>query len=204
MMAVSRQGQRNISVQQPRLLLVEGNDDEWFFRRLIEKRSIADIQIIQYSEEGKLGDFLVDVLVLDPRFSEVVKAIGVVKDADRGYESAFQSVQDSLARAKLSEAGIRSETYIMPDNGSQGDLETLCLSAVRESPAMPCVDRYLDCLQAIDRLPRQESKVRLRAFLSANPENPTLLIGQAIEAGVIPWDSPAFASVHQFLDMLTQ
>ena len=67
MMAVSRQGQRNVGVQQPCLLLVEGNDDEWFFRRLIEKRSIADIQIIQYSEEGKLGDFLVDVLVLDPK-----------------------------------------------------------------------------------------------------------------------------------------
>ena len=215
-MVGSRQGPRNVSVEQPRLLLVEGDDDKHFFQRLIDQRSLADTQIIQYSQRGTLGDFLANVLTLDPGFSDV-KVIGVVKDADCSYQQAFQSVQDSLRTAKLpvpngplsygaeelTDTAVRIVAYIMPDNFSRGDLETLCLDAVSGAAAMPCVDRYFDCLQSIDHVPRQESKARLRAFLSANPDNPNLLIGQVITAGVLPWNSPAFASVHQFLDMLT-
>ena len=80
--------------------------------------------------------------------------------------------------------------------------KTLCLQAVRDAPAIPCVDGYFDCLDSIDHVPRQESKARLQVFLAANPDNPTLRIGEAIAAGVIPWDSPAFDDVHKFLDML--
>ena len=214
-MVAPRRGPRNVRVEQPRLLLVEGDDDEHFFRHLIEKRSLADTQIIQYSERGGLGDFLANVLTLDSGFYEIVKVIGVVKDADRDYQRAFQSVQGSLHRAKLPvpqaplnygaslDVSVRVIAYIMPDNSSRGDLETLCLNAVSGAPAMPCVDRYFDCLQSIDQVPRQESKARLRAFLSANIDNPNLLIGQAISAGVLPWDSPAFAGIHQFLDLLS-
>ena len=67
---------------------------------------------------------------------------------------------------------------------------------------MPCVDGYFDCLKSIDHLPRQESKARLRTFLAANPADPTLLSGNAIAAGIIPWDSSAFSGVHHFLDLL--
>ena len=132
------------------------------------------------------------------------------------FQSAFQSVQDSLHRADLpfpttpltyaegvfENTPIRSAVYIMPDNNSPGDLETLCLDAVRNAPAMPCVDRYFECLQSIDHVPRQESKARLRAFLASHQRDPTLRSGEAIAAGVIPWNSPAFNGVHQFLDML--
>ena len=215
-MGTPGKGQPNISIGQPSLLLVEGSDDDWFFRRMMEKSSISGIQIVQYSERGTLGDFLADVLMLNPEFTRL-KAVGVVKDADNSYQQAFQSVGDSLrisglpvpsdpltyAEGMLNESAIRVVTYVMPDNNSPGDLETLCLDAVRQSPAMPCVDRYFSCLRDIDHLPRQESKARLRAFLSANPSNPSLLVGQAVAAGVIPWDSPAFDGVHQLLDMWT-
>ena len=215
-MGTPGKGQPNISIRQPSLLLVEGSDDDWFFRRMMEKSSTSGIQIVQYSERGTLGDFLADVLMLNPEFTRL-KAVGVVKDADNSYQQAFQSVGDSLrisglpvpsdpltyAEGMLNESAIRVVAYVMPDNNSPGDLETLCLDAVRQSPAMPCVDRYFSCLRDIDHLPRQESKARLRAFLSANPSNPSLLVGQAVAAGVIPWDSPAFDGVHQLLDMLT-
>lgn len=215
-MVTTGRSQPNISIEQPCLLLVEGSDDEWFFRRMIEKRPLSGIQILQYSERGTLGDFLADVLVLNPDFSKV-KAIGITRDADTSYQQAFQSVGDSLriaglpvpstpltySEGMLYDSAIRVTAYIMPDNASPGDLETLCLNAVGQSPAMPCVDRYFDCLQAIGHVPRQESKARLRAFLSANLENPNLLLGQAVAAGVIAWDSPAFDGIHQFLDMLS-
>ena len=218
------QGQPTVGIEKPHLLLVEGNDDYWFFRRLIERRrkvndiQETDVQIIRFVEKGKLTVFLANVIV--PRLGDSsvsVQSLGVVRDADTNYPAAFQSVQGALQHARLPVPSVPTErargtlpdadaigvvTYIMPDNNSPGDLETLCLEAVRGAPAMPCVDSYFECLQSIDHVPRQESKARLRAFLASHRENPTLRSGEAIAAGVIPWRSPAFDDVHKFLDML--
>ena len=204
-----------VAIQQPRILLVEGLNDQAFFNNLIEKKQTPPLQIIQYSEQNRLGVFLRDVLTKSDQFSELVKVLGIVKDADTNYQSAFQSIQGSLRVASLpvpgeplevaepSEAGIpKVVAYVMPDNNSKGDLENLCLEAVRDHPALACVDQYFNCLHSKGYVPRQESKARLRVFLSANPDNPNLLIGQAIAAGVLPWESPAFEDVHKFLDFL--
>ena len=215
-MVSQQQVRKPAKIVQPRLLLVEGNDDRHFFQRLLGRRQTPNVQIIEYGGTAQLGNFLANTLVIDPTFSELVEIVGVVRDADRDYQSAFDSVQGSLRHASLpvpnapmttangalDGADIRVSVYIMPDNGSRGDLETLCLKAVRDAPAAPCVDRYFECLQSIGHVPRQESKARLRAFLASNPGNPTLRTGDAIAAGVIPWNGPAFAGVHQFLDML--
>jgi hypothetical protein len=216
MMASPRQRHRNASIEQPRILLVEGTDDYWFFQRLIEHRQSSNVQVIEFGGKDRLGDFLANALVPDPKFSEMVEVLGVVRDADRNYESALQSVQDSLRRARLpvptvpltyvegdvQGEAIRVVAYIMPDNRSSGDLEKLCLAAVTDAQAMTCVDRYIDCLKSNGLIPKYERKAKLRAFLAANPDDPTLLPGQAILANVIPWNSPAFNGIHQFLDML--
>lgn len=216
MMATRQEGSQVIHLERPRLLLVEGTDDYWFFWRIIEHRKSDGIQIIEFGGKDTLGEFLTNVLVPRVRATDIVRIIGIVRDADDFYDRAYQSVGDSLRRAGLpvpqgpltyangvlDDATIRTAAYIMPDNGSPGDLETLCLQAVRDTPAIPCVDGYFDCLELIGHVPRQESKARLQAFLAANPDNPTLRIGEAIAAGVIPWDSPAFDDVHKFLDML--
>ncbi len=206
----------NLQILQPRLLLVEGNDDLHFFRRIIERRQSDGVQIIEFGGKDKLGDFLADVLVPRVRMTDLVRTVGVVRDADEFYDRAFQSVANSLHRAglpvpaapmvsangMLDGSAIYASVYIMPDNGSPGDLESLCLEAVRDAPAMPCVSCYFDCLQSIGHVPRQESKARLRAFLASHPDDPTLLTGNALAAGVIPWDSPAFDDIHRFLDTL--
>ena len=214
-MVTSGRGQTNISIEQSRLLLVEGSDDEWFFRRMMEERSLSGVQIVQYSERGTLGDFLSDVLMLNPEFSRV-KVVGVVRDADNSYQQAFQSIGDSLrtaglpvpkqpltlASGDLDETYIHIAAYVMPDNSSNGEMETLCLQAVHQAASMPCVDRFFECLESIDHVPAKREKAQLGAFLSADIENPNLRIGQAIHIGVIPSDSPAFDQVHQFLDLL--
>ena len=216
-MTAQRESQHTLKITQPVLLLVEGPDDDHFFQRIIERRENQGIQVVPYGGKDNLGNFLVNVLVPRLRSSDVVKAIGVTRDADCYYNRAFQSIDDSLrlaglpsptspltyAEGMLDDDPIRVAAYVMPDNASPGDLETLCLNAVSEAPAIPCVNRYFDCLQSIGHVPRQESKARLRAFLSANPDNPNLLIGQAVAADVIPWNSPVFAGINQFLDMLT-
>ena len=215
-MAMRQEGSQVIHLERPSLLLVEGTDDYWFFRRIIERRKSDGIQIIEFGGKDTLGEFLTNILVPRVRATDIVRIIGIVRDADDFYDRAYQSVGDSLKRAGLpvpqgpltyangilDDATIRTAAYIMPDNSSPGDLETLCLQAVRDAPAIPCVDGYFDCLESIGHVPLQESKARLQAFLAANPDNPTLRIGEAIAAGVIPWEGPAFNDVRKFLDML--
>ena len=207
---------QGITIESPRLLLVEGTDDRLFFQRILERRRQEGTQVLEYDGKDNLGNFLVNTLAPRLVSTDVVRVIGVTRDADDDFARAFQSLGDSLQRTELPVPSapltfadgtlfgspIRVVTHIMPDNASPGDVDTLCLNAVSQLPAMPCVDRYFSCLRDIDHLPRQESKARLRAFLSANPDNPSLLIGQAIAAGVIPWNSPAFNGIHQLLDML--
>lgn len=212
-----RERRQTLRIEQPNLLLVEGRDDFWFFQQMLSKRGIEGIQVVEYGGKDGLGEFLVDPLVKGLISSSVVvRTIGVTRDADDSYGRAFQSVGDSLRRAglpvpsaplaysngTLDDSPIRVVAHIVPDNSSSGDLESLCLNAVADAAAMPCVVRYFQCLQSIDQVPRQESKARLGAFLSANLDNPNLLIGQAVAAGVIPWDSPAFDGIHKFLDLL--
>ena len=213
-----------IRIEKPLLLLVEGRDDYWFFGRIIEKRlgigdfRRSDVQIIEFAEESKLGVLLENTIVPAIRTSSLdVQAIGVVRDADDSYPSAFQSVQGSLQNAGLpvpnaplesangalpGGGNITVVTYVMPNNACEGNLETLCLSAISHAQAMICVDSYIDCLKSNGLIPKYERKARLHAFLAANPDDPTLLPGQAILANVIPWNSPAFDAVHRFLDML--
>lgn len=221
-MAVQRESQRNFRIEQPRLLLVEGTDDYWFFRQIMERREregrkSEGIQVVPYGGKDNFGNFLTSTLIPLLNSSDLVESIGVTRDADRNYTRAFQSIGDSLRTAGLPapslpltfEPGmfdgdaIQVVAYVMPDNASPGELETLCLQAVRGSPAIPCVDRFHECLESIGHVSGDAYKTRLGAFLSAHPGNPNLLIGQAVAAGVIPWDSPAFDGVHQFLDMLT-
>ena len=215
-MTSRRERQQTIEINRPRLLLVEGVDDEIFFQRIIERRKIEGIQVIPFYGKDKFGNFLTNVLVPGMKSSDGVKAIGVTRDADKDYTRAFQSVGDSLRIAGLpvpsgplifaggtfEDATIQIAAYIMPNNCSEGELETLCLEAVRQAPTMPCVDSLFECLASINHVPAKEDKARLGAFLSTEKEDPNLRIGQAIMTGVIPWDSPAFECVHQFLDLL--
>lgn len=206
----------NFRIEQSRLLLVEGNDDVQFFRRIIQRRQSEGMQVIEFGGKDKLGEFLTNVLVPRIRATDIVHIIGVVRDADCDYDRAFQSVGDSLRRAglpvpgapvtyadgTLDGAALQVSVYIMPDNAAGGDLETLILRAVEGSPALECVDRYIACLKAKTLTVQHERKARLHAFLASDPGDPTLQPGQAIDAGIIPWNSPAFDDVHKFLDML--
>ena len=220
-MAAQRETQQSFRIEQPRLLLVEGTDDYWFFRRIMERREregrkSEGIQVVPYGGKDNFGNFLASTLIPRLISSDLVEAIGVTRDADMDYTRAFQSISGSLRTVGLPspslpltfEPGmfdgdaIQVVAYIMPDNASPGELETLCLQAVSNSTVIPCVDRFHECLVSIGHSSGEAYKTRLGAFLSANPNNPNLLIGQAIEAGVIPWDSPAFAGIHQLLDML--
>ena len=135
--------QRAVGIDAPRQLLVEGRDEQEFFRALLSFLAIEDIQIHAYDGKDNLGNFInnfVDVVGFDS-----VKSIGVVQDADESALSALRSVRSRLQNANLpvpptyaQPVGefIKVQIFVMPDNGSNGALEDLCLAALAEDTAM--------------------------------------------------------------------
>ena len=197
--------------QQPisrnRLLLVEGENERRFFAALLRCLDLSDgVQVLNYGGKPKLRPLLA-TLYLAPGYSDL-EALGVTRDADDSFNSTFQSIRDSLDNANLNvpvkpnaltEGKPSVSVFVLPDCSNPGMLETLCLSAVQDDQAMPCVEQYLQCLEETANLPsRNPDKARAHAFL-ASRARPELRVGEAAQAGHWNLDSPVFDPLKNFL-----
>lgn len=198
-----------LKILKPKLLIVEGRDEECFFCALIGHLGINDVQVAGIGGKDQIRINLKG-LIKNPDFAKV-ESLGIVRDADTDPEAAFKSVRKSLNDSGLPSPGKplsavkgppKVNVMIIPSHKRQGALEELCLEAITDDPAMTCVDQYFNCLgrQNIDS-PKGLSKARVRVFLSSR-ENPTLPLGISAQKGYWPLDSKAFASIRKFLQSL--
>ena len=206
-----------------KLVLVEGNDDLRFFRALSRSIGTDDIVIDTYNGKSKLGNDLSD-RVRSPGF-QAVSSPGIVRDADDSSQAAFDSVIGSLRRVNLptpdapampiEQDGLRVSILILPPDAEQGELENVCLSSIEGTPDLQCVESYFDCLSKVEPSisANHIAKARLHSYLSIGPvhttdddnitrRRPALRLGEAAEAGVWDWTSPAFERVANFLQNL--
>ena len=212
-MAESRSAKRQI--EQTRLLIVEGRDEEFLFAAMLEQHlARQDIQVMGIGGKTRLADNL-RALVKAPGFSSV-EAIAIVRDADKtpgdssvpAARSAWDSVIAALNGVDLpvpsthgafSPGTPRTAVFILPDGEHDGMLETLCLRAVADSrDAWPCVERYFRCLEEKGIRQKNPDKARAHAYL-ASCEEPDRRVGEAGQAGYWPWDAAAFAPVVELL-----
>ncbi|MGH7597070.1 MAG: DUF3226 domain-containing protein [bacterium] len=188
-------------------LLVEGKDAEIFFKALLRKINLSGIQVQDFGGKDELKGFL-KALRNAPNFARQVVSLGIVRDAETDPKAAFQSVCSALRNADLTEpprpiaqAGENPKisVLIIPNAMTPGMLETLCLEAVTEDPAMACVREYFECVQLKKGLlPSNMFKARLHVYL-ASCSKPGLRLGEAADAGYWPWDNPIFDPLKQFL-----
>jgi hypothetical protein len=193
-------------IQESKLLIVEGKDEEEFFGALIANLGLKEIQVAGIGGKTKIRQNL-KALVRRPSFSKV-EVLGVVRDADADPNGAFQSIRDALAAAGLPspkkplqpvKGHLRVNVMILPSSERKGALEDLCLEAVAHEPANTCVHEFFDCLQDKDLAsPKQMSKARVRVFLSSK-EDPTLRLGLAAMKGYWPLGNSVFDPLRQFL-----
>ena len=203
-----------------KLLLVEGNDDRRFFGAMREHLGVTGIEIDSYNGKPNLGNDLSE-RIRNPGF-QAVSSLGIVRDADDSAQSAFDSVVGSLRRVNLptpdasampvERDGLRVSVLILPPGDNEGELEDVCLRAIAGSQDMECVEGYIGCLNnagppvAANRI----AKARLHSYLAAGPvyvtqegeparRRPALRLGEAAEAGVWDWTSPAFERLAEFL-----
>lgn len=197
-------------IKKPKQLLVEGNDADYFFSALLEEIGIEEIQIQNYGGIDELRGFLKQFCIA-PGFLERVESLGIVRDAETDSNAAFQSVSSALNAAnlpvpqcplELTNTQPHTGIFILPDNEMNGMLETVCLSSVKEDPAMFCIDEYFRCLrEKLEHLPKNIEKAHLQTFLASRQKVPKML-GIAAKQGIWPWDSLVFNSIKNFLNHL--
>jgi hypothetical protein len=193
-------------IEKPKLLIVEGKDEESFLGALTAHLGLNDIQVAGVGGKKNIRPAL-KAIVKEPPFSKV-ESLGVTRDADTDPKAAFKSVESALAGAGLpspkkplqpAKGHPRVNVMIFPSPDRKGALEDLCLEAIGLDTANTCVDEFFDCLQDKESAwPKELSKARVRVFLSSR-EDPTLPLGLAAMKGYWPFDHEVFEPLRQFL-----
>jgi len=193
-----------IEIEQETQLLVEGRDTEVFINALLQHLSLTGVQIHNFGGVEQLPRFLKTFIAL-PGFRQIVRSLGIIRDAEKGAGSARQSVHDILRSANLplpdQKGTPRTSFYIFPDNKNPGMLETLCLTSVQDDPAITCIERYMECLEKQQLLISNPEKAKVQAFLASRPKFVAHL-GEAANKGYWQWENAAFAELKQFLERL--
>ncbi len=161
-------------ISKPKVILVEGKDEELFFSSMIERLELTpEIDVRPIDGKDNLSAAL-KALKNDPGYL-MLTSIGITRDADNDADLAFRNVCSALLNAQLpipndaleSTGGKpRVTVMILPVGRPTGMLEDVFLDSVARDPAMKCVNSYFQCLtECLNELPGNLSKAKVRAFL---------------------------------------
>ena len=198
-------------IEKPVQLLVEGTTLEKFFREMLQRLNLGNVEAWDFQSISQLDPFLAD-FSQRPEFKERVRALGVIRDAEQHPAgSAFASVCASLQKCNFSAPAkmnsmegqnFKTGIFILPDCEKPGMLETLLLESVADKPETQCIDPFFQCIQERrGKPPANMTKAKVFAYLAAQDLNQPL-VGLAARANKWDWESPAFAKLSQFLQAL--
>ena len=204
-----RPSSEELKIEQPKQLLVEGNDQRNFFEALLKHLNCQDIQIHNFGGVDELPAFLRG-FTGSTGYSSVT-SLGIVRDAEGDENSAWQSVQSALQRAGMpvpARVGQRSaeipyvSVLILPGGNQPGMLETVLNQTFSDDPVNTCINDFFAC---VERLPGKRihipDKARARAYMWAR-EKPHVSVGVAAQAGYWDFSHEAFAPLRSFLTAL--
>ena len=190
-----------------KLLAVEGRGPKVFFEHYLHRLGIVDVQVEDFGGTSMFRPFIRAATLL-PGFMERVVSFAVIRDAETDAQAAFQSVGDALRAAGLAvpsapdvAAGDRPRVhaFILPGEGREGMIETLCLQSVEADPCMSCVEEFFRCIENSGHiLPPNLTKARTHAFLATRPK-PDLPMWTAAQKDYWNWSHAAFNSLTTFL-----
>ena len=191
---------KNRRVKKTKLIIGEGVEEEYFISALIKHLEIDDIQVFSYGGKHNLNDYL-NLLQSSSEFSNL-RSLGITRDADESFDTASQSIDDSIRRNKLNEReNLTIKKFVFPDNSSPGMLEDLCLRAIDDSD-MGCIEEFFQCIKKnTNRESNEFSKAKIHAWLSTQIQ-PDKRLGEAARAGYIDWNNETFNELINFIKSL--
>lgn len=192
-----------------RLLVVEGDDEINFFKKLLNVIGIADRVDIRQSGGKDQFKKRMPAFTVASGFRKL-EMIAVIRDADENANDAFKSVTGVLRKIGLKTpdkpGGYSSGVpmvgvFIMPDNSSGGMLEDLCLDTVKDHEAMNCVDEFIACTKRLKEGPKNISKAKVQAFLATRSRDVNSL-GLGAQMGYWNLESEKLQPLINFLNRL--
>ena len=198
-----------IKILEDRLLLVEGKDELNLFEQLIEDCFSRNpgIQVLPIGGKTRLRTNM-KTLYTAALSRPSLRAIGIVRDADKKAADSFKSVRSSVQRAGykpppihagFSDANPSIGIFIVPDGSGPGAIETICRQSVQVDPAAKCVDEYMDCLKTHNALKSEiPDKTFAHAYLAALSD-PVARVGEGAKQGVWDFQAPAFDDLRKFI-----
>lgn len=199
-----------------KLLLVEGQDENNFFNKLLNVLEINDVNIL---EVGGCNNFKnkYPSTIIRTGFSEVNK-LGFVRDAEQNpANSAFSSICHIISKytpkiplpSKPGEI-VRTNDfycgiYIMPDNSNAGMLEDLCLASISDEEIYKYVDNYIkmsmNLMTTEDQNTYNISKAKIQTYLASKASLPRNL-GIAAQQGKWDFSKQTYVELISFLTQL--
>lgn len=201
-------------IEKSHVLIVEGQDENQCFLALLKDKDVQldnEIQILSIGGKTKIHTYL-PALVITPGFKQV-KAVGIIRDADTNFTTAFESVCSAVKKSGLplpaapqlfqSEANKpRVGIMILPGTNRTGALEDLILDSLEHDRFLSCVETFASCIKKQKvKGPKVLSKTKVRAYLAALPDSDVSL-GIAAQKGRINWEHTAFDELKHFLKEL--
>ncbi|MGO9119718.1 MAG: DUF3226 domain-containing protein [Desulfomonilaceae bacterium] len=201
-----------------RVILCEGSGDKSLFEELIAVRKLPDFYVTHPVQEihpgGREGfEKRLRSLKLQPGF-DAVTGIIVVSDNNSNPSASFDAVRkhihdaecDSPNHPYVVKAGTPAVAVVMlPNDGVKGQLETLCLEAVKTAwpHEFQCAEKFGECMGIAPWSQSKQEKARLRALIShickKDPNSSlTHLWGENREL-VVPVDHKCFNHLADFL-----
>lgn len=200
----SRGSKLPAAITRSKVLLVEGDTPEHFFRALLRHLAIEDtIEVLKFGGITELGEYMRTV-ARATGFRQNVRSLAVVRDAEADAVAARQSVKAAIAGAGLHQE-VRTAYFILPDNTNPGNIETLCLNSVTGTPVSACVDQFAQCAAGSGNIVWPEGYAAHKALVqiyAATLSPPQPFAGLASYKGAWPWDSPVFVDLIAFLQAI--
>lgn len=169
------------------LLVVEGPEDRRFWNQYLPSAGKASIDVRETGGKNELRRFL-RVLALASGFQDL-EWIGIIQDADSDPRAAFDRIRGALGAAGLpvpahpwstTSSTPRVIAFVVPDENSPGDFESLLWRGLSGQTEATCIDDYLRCLQGVRGTTLERvSKARVYSYIASLP-NPDSRLSHAI------------------------
>lgn len=203
-------------IEKPCLILVEGKNDEIFFKGFLNHLKIEPNLYDVWCGGGKEKTLhTISVLRKTPGFGNL-KLLMIFLDADESSSKTFERIKGALCRTQLPvpvkqfeqihQSGIVVVAGTIPPCRENGTLENLCFEILKDDykeSISNCVDSLFDCLKSLDIKNKysDSGKTKFRIVL-ALMDIPG--IDSAVQKGLFSFDSPFLLPLPEVLKNIEQ
>lgn len=195
-----------MEIKETKIIAVEGKDEMNFFTALFKHLKIKGIQLINFGGKNNFNNRIEQIVKLEG-FDNITH-FGLIRDADDNYQSALESIINSLKKVNLpipsknnnfsKQKNPKIGIFIMPGINKTGMLENLCIETIKRHNEFECIEKFINCL---DNKPKKVEKSIIQIYLAV--KNPLVnSLGLGAMKGHIDFDSEKMKPLIDFISKI--